>query len=126
MQHEPARGRRPAAVDGEPAGGTSTGQTPNTESSAHHTKPAKPGIQLPNTIQVFYATTPAFQDLTHHIVLWNATQAYKAMYAAAYQPAEAARADLKRDWTGTGYQQAHAWAQAWIGAKQQPVGFSVL
>jgi hypothetical protein len=112
----------PSTVEQQPA---ANGQSPDTESSSHHNAP-KPGIQLPNTIQVFYATTPAFQDLTHHIVLWNATQAYKAMYAAAYQPAEAGTADLKRYWTGTGYQQAHSWAQAWISAKQQPVGFSVL
>jgi len=116
----------PPSTENQPAANTG-GQTPNNESSSHHTaKPAKPGIELPNTIQVFYATTPAFQDLTHHIVLWNATQAYKAMYAAAYQPAEAATPDLKRYWSGTGYQQAHAWAQQWISAKQQPVGFSVL
>ena len=112
----------PPSTSDQPA---ANGQSPNTESSSHH-KAAKPGIQLPNTIQVFYATTPAFQDLTHHIVLWNATQAYKAMFAAAYQPAEAATADLKRYWSGTGYKQAHAWAQDWISAKQQPVGFSVL
>ncbi|ACU75861.1 hypothetical protein Caci_7031 [Catenulispora acidiphila DSM 44928] len=112
----------PSTVEQQPA---ANGKTPNTESSAHHSAP-KPGIELPNTIQVFYATTPAFQDLTHHIVLWNATQAYKAMYAASYQPAEAGTPDLKRYWTGTGYQQAHSWAQAWIAAKQQPVGFSVL
>lgn len=111
----------PSTVD-QPA---ANGQSASTPSSSHHRAP-KPGIQLPNTIQVFYATTPAFQDLTHHIVLWNAAQAYKAMYAAAYQPAEAATADLKRYWSGTGYQQAHAWAQEWISAKQQPVGFSVL
>ncbi|MEY9859256.1 hypothetical protein ABH935_004884 [Catenulispora sp. GAS73] len=113
----------PPSTENQPA---ANGQTPNTESSSHHKAPPKPGIQLPNTIQVFYATTPAFQDLTHHIVLWNATQAYKASYAAAYQPAEAGTPDLKRYWAGTGYQQAHAWAQNWIDHKQQPVGFAVL
>ena len=116
----------PSTVEQQPA---ANGQTQNTESSSHHNAPKpkpKPGIQLPNTIQVFYASTPAFQDLTHHIVLWNAMQAYKAMYAAAYQPTEAATPDLKRYWSGTGYQQAHTWAQTWINAKQQPVGFSVL
>jgi hypothetical protein len=112
----------PSTVEQQPA---ANGQTPNTQSSSHH-KPTKPGIELPNTIQVFYATTPAFQDLTHHIVLWNATQAYKAMYAAAYQPAEAGTPDLKRYWAGTGYQQAHSWAQNWIDHKLQPVGFAVL
>ncbi|NUP53990.1 MAG: hypothetical protein HOW97_42730 [Catenulispora sp.] len=101
------------------------GQTPDNASSEHHTK-QKPGIQLPNTIQVQYATTPAFQDLTHHIVLWNASQAYKAEYAAAYQPLSAATPDLKRYWTGAGYQQAHTWAQAWIDTKHQPVGQAVL
>lgn len=111
----------PSSID-QPA---AAGQSSNAQSSSHHTAP-KPGIVLPNTIQVFYATTPAFQDLTHHIVLWNATQAYKAMYAAAYQPTEAGTPDLKRYWSGTGYQESHAWAQSWIDAKQQPVGFSVL
>ncbi|GAA1963990.1 hypothetical protein GCM10009838_21500 [Catenulispora subtropica] len=101
------------------------GQTPDNASSEHHTK-QKPGIQLPNTIQVLYATTPAFQDLTHHIVLWNASQAYKAQYAAAYQPVTAATADLKRYWTGAGYAQAHGWAQNWIDTKHQPVGQAVL
>jgi hypothetical protein len=111
----------PSTID-QPA---ANGQTTNAPSSSHHKAP-KPGIELPNTIQVFYATTPAFQDLTHHIVLWNASQAYKAMYAAAYQPTEAATPDLKRYWSGAGYQAAHAWAQDWINAKEQPVGFSVL
>jgi hypothetical protein len=101
------------------------GQTPGNASSEHHTK-QKIGIQLPNTIQVLYATTPAFQDLTHHIVLWNASQAYKAEYASAYQPVSAATPDLKRYWTGAGYQQAHDWAQTWIDSKHQPVGQSVL
>jgi hypothetical protein len=101
------------------------GQTPGSASSSHHAK-QKPGIELPNTIQVLYATTPAFQDLTHHIVLWNASQAYKAQYAAAYQPASAATPDLKRYWTAAGYQQAHGWAQVWIDTKHQPVGQAVL
>jgi hypothetical protein len=101
------------------------GSTPGNTSSAHHAKP-KAGIVLPNTIQVLYATTPAFQDLTHHIVLWNASQAYKAQYAAAYQPTSAATPDLKRYWTGTGYAQAHSWAQNWIDTKHQPVGQAVL
>ena len=57
----------------------------STASTGHHTG-KRSGIQLPNTIQVLYSTTPAFQDLTHHVVLWNASQAYKAQYAAAYQP----------------------------------------
>ncbi|MBS2535506.1 hypothetical protein KGQ20_22345 [Catenulispora sp. NF23] len=113
----------PPSTENQPA---ANGQSPDTESSAHHKAPPKPGIVLPNTIQVLYATTPAFQDLTHHIVLWNASQAYKAMYAAAYQPTQAATADLKRYWTGTGYEYAHAWAQQWIDTKHQPVGFTVL
>ena len=102
------------------------GQTPDTTSSSQHHAKQKPGIQLPNTIQVLYATTPAFQDLTHHIVLWNASQAYKAEYAAAYQPVSAATPDLKRYWTGAGYQQGYDWAQTWIDSKHQPVGQSVL
>ena len=109
----------PATVD-QQAGGQNT--ETNT-SPAHH---KKTGIQLPNTIQVQYATTPAFQDLTHHIVLWNASQAYKAEYAAAYQPTSAATPDLKRYWTGTGYAEAHSWAQTWIDTKKQPVGQVVL
>src|SRR4051794_18512405 len=103
-----------------------SGQTPDNASSSTHNTKKKPGIELPNTIQVLYATTPAFQDLTHHIVLWNASQAYKAEYAAAYQPVTAATADLKRYWTGAGYAQSHGWAQTWIDTKHQPVGQVVL
>lgn len=102
------------------------GQTSDPAAAEHHGAGKKPGIQLPNTIQVLYATTPAFQDLTHHIVLWNASQAYKAQYAAAYQPTSAATPDLKRYWTGAGYQLAHNWAQEWIDTKKQPVGQAVL
>src|SRR5260221_13986190 len=87
-----------------------------------HRKPAKPGIQLPNTITLAYDRTPTFQDVPHHVVLWNTNQAIKAELAAAYEKSTAATPDLKRFWTGGGYTQAHNWAQSWIDAKQRPVG----
>ena len=85
-----------------------------------HTK--KVGIQLPNTLTLVYDRTPTFQDVAHHVVLWNANQAVKAEYTAAYEKASAATPDLKRYWTGAGYTQAHSWAQSWIDVKQRPVG----
>ena len=108
----------PASTIGPAAGAGST------TTETHHSN--KVGVQLPNTIKVVYATTPPIQDLAHHIVLWNASQAIKAEIAAAYEPKSAATPDLKRYWTGPGYTQAHDWAQAWIDAKQQPTGQVVI
>jgi hypothetical protein len=116
----------PPSTAEQPAGNGGSPSPDDTSATGQHHTGKKSGIQLPNTIQVLYSTTPAFQDLTHHVVLWNASQAYKAQYAAAYQPASAATADLKRYWSGDGYTQAHAWAQLWIDTKKQPVGQAVL
>lgn len=87
----------------------------------HHGKQQQ-GIQLPNTITLAYDRTPTFQDLPHHIVLWSANQALRAMLAASYQKASAATPDLRRYWTGMGYTQAYDWAQAWIDTTSRPVG----
>ena len=97
---------------------------PAAGSGTHHTagKHPKVGIQLPNTLTLAYDRTPTFQDMPHHVVLWNANQAVKAELAAAYDKTSAATPDLKRYWTGSAYTQAHAWAQSWIDAKQRPVG----
>jgi hypothetical protein len=88
--------------------------------------PKKSGIQLPNTITLAYDRTPTFQDVPHHVVLWNTNQAVKAELNAAYEKTSAATPDLKRYWTGAGYTTAHSWAQSWIDAKQRPVGLVVI
>jgi hypothetical protein len=97
---------------------------PAVGSDTHHSAGSHPkvGIQLPNTITLAYDRTPTFQDVSHHVVLWNANQAVKAELAAAYDKMSAATPDLRRYWTGSAYTQAHAWAQSWIDAKQRPVG----
>jgi hypothetical protein len=104
---------------------TSTESTTGAEAGAappqaHHPRPT--GIQLPNTLTLAFDRTPTFQDLPHHVVLWNASQALKAELAASYQGKSAATPDLRRYWTGAGYTEAYNWAQSWIDTKTRPVG----
>lgn len=119
--HSPDITAPPTSADTTLDAGGASGSSPQA-GGPHHPKPNKPGIQLPNTITLAYDRTPTFQDLAHHIVLWNANQALRAQLAASYQRTSAATPDLRRYWSGIGYSQAYNWAQAWIDTKSRPVG----
>jgi len=92
---------------------------PAAEGSQH--TPGHLGVQLPSTISLSY-DHPLIMDVPHQMVLWNASQAIKAELAAMYQKTSGATPDLARYWTGDGYKGALAHVDAWIAAKQQPVG----